>query len=122
MPRTRRSFLEWLFFITVLAGIFVGTYWFFHGYFILREHPGSLRFMTELAPGTGVLLLVLLARRYPLPYGTGLLLLGAWAVAWPETSGSWGLRLGFGLPLIGVGLAFILLRQQVAHVSEIRHG
>jgi hypothetical protein len=66
-----------------------------------------------LAPGAAIWLMTMLARRAPLPYGTGLAVLGFMALlfSWPHGRLLQGVILGG--PVLLVGLGFILLRKKI---------
>jgi hypothetical protein len=108
-PPTRRPPVYWLFLIFTGLGVFAGTFWFFLGLLLLLgNHPVPWQVAATLAPGAGIVFLVLMARHHPRPYGVGLMVLGALPVLLTHFSTAWHLRLGFGLPLLAVGLGLVL--------------
>ncbi len=100
---------------TVAAGIFLGGNWGITAA-LTGAGPGIpwQRTAAALAPGTAILLLTLLARRAPIPYGAGLIALGALSLLPVWARSPWDHRLAFGLPLIAVGTGFILWRNHVS--------
>ena len=95
--------------IAVLAaGLLAGAFWLFWPYLLLlRQHAPWWQFLVACAPGAAILLLTLLARRDPLPFGSALLILGCLSLGLGRPFGGWTLRLGLGIPMAAVGLGFI---------------
>lgn len=112
-PAGRERF-SWAFAATVGPGLFVGSCWLLVGFMALlgTAAPWWLR-LVNLAPGAAVVGLVLGARRHPLPYGAALAALGALPLVLYLPRRDFLLPLLFGLPLIGVGLGFILARRRL---------
>lgn len=104
---------------TIAAGIFLGGYWAITAAWS-EVGPGIpwWRAAAALAPGTAILILTALARRAPVPYGAGLIVLGTLPLLPFGSRGPWDLRLAFGLPLIAVGAGFILWRRQVTGLGK----
>jgi len=119
-----RPLAFWLFLLCVGLGIFAGTFWFFLGLFLLLGHdPAWWQVAATLAPGAGIVFLVLMARQAPRPYGVGLMVLGALPLGMVHFSSAWLLRLGFGLPLLLIGLGLIFWSREAAGPQrEPRHG
>ncbi|NTV51853.1 MAG: hypothetical protein HGA76_02395 [Candidatus Firestonebacteria bacterium] len=114
----KRPLKYWFFLTCVGAGIFVGTFWFFLGMFLLLgRDPAWWQVVATLAPGTGIVFLTIMARHHPRPYSVGLMLLGVLPLFLVHFSSAWRLRLGFGLPLLCVG-AGLWLWQGGAPVPE----
>lgn len=102
---------NWAHLPTVGLGVFTGAFWLVYGFSLtLNRHAVWWQHAVTMAPGAAVLLLVLLARRHPVPYGAGLIALGMAPLLFGLRSG-WEYRLGFGLPLLAAGLGFILWRR-----------
>jgi hypothetical protein len=106
---TKHPPVFWLFFACVALGIFLGTFWLFGGVFLLLgRNPDWWQVVVTLAPGAGIVFLVLMARHAPRPYGVGLMVLGLLPLLLVHFSHAWLLRLGFGLPLLLVGGGMLL--------------
>lgn len=114
MPPAERPRFHWSHVLNLGLGLGVGAFWLIFAWLRLLETGGAWwRYAAMLAPGAGVLALVLLARRDPLPYGAGLIALGVVMFLLPGFAEAWATRLAFGLPLILDGAAFILWRRHL---------
>ena len=102
---------DWTILPTVGLGIFVGSFWLLYGFLMWQGRPAAgWQYAVTLAPGAAVLLLVTLARYSPVPYGTGLIALGVSPLLLVGWHSRWEIRLAFGLPLVAVGIAFLIWR------------
>ena len=116
--------LYWVFLACMAAGIFAGTFWLFFGMFLLLgRDPAWWQVAATLAPGAGIIFLVIMARYHPRPYGTGLMILGVLPLLAVHFSSAWLLRLGFALPLLLIGLGMVLAhRGAPVAAGELTHG
>lgn len=95
-------------------GIFVGSFWLLFGFFNVQNEPFGSHFFSALLPGAGILFMVMRARRHPIPYGAGLILLGvlvaliSWLRGGILVGGSMGLSSGLA------GLLFFLIRKELS--------
>jgi hypothetical protein len=113
VPANRPRF-HWTHVPTIAFGIFLGSFWVIAGWLWCLSVPGPWwLYATTVAPGAAVFLLVLLARRHPVPYGAGLAALGTIVLVLPGSRTSWLIRLAFGLPLLINGVAFLVWRKSM---------
>ncbi len=122
MPISKQ--VHWPSLITSGIGIFIGSFWVFLGFLLMLGQSATWwQYLVTLLPGGGIVFLVLMARRYPFPYGIGLMLMGAIPMLMFHLSSAWRLRLGFGAPLLVIGLLFVLWRKhgQSENVADL-HG
>jgi|GEM_PF-6672811 len=114
---------SWQSILLLAAGVFIGSYWLMDGYFQtlrLWEAGPGLPAVFPLIPGIAILALVLLARRAPVPYGTGLILLGLMAVFFFSRRGPVSRALAMGAPLSLVGLGFLIWRNKFKTIDGSR--
>jgi hypothetical protein len=119
VPQPPAGHRRWLPMLVLGIGIFLGSFWMIFGFLSAIGTKLWWHYPVVLAPGAAILFLVLMARRVPLPYGSALSALGLlpMILAWLR-GGAWLGALLLGLPLIGVGLAFILLRDRFSPVER----
>jgi hypothetical protein len=117
----KRPPVFWFFLLCVAAGIFTGTFWIFFGLLLLLgQHPSGWQAAATLAPGAGIVFLVLKARQAPRPYGVGLMILGAMPLLLVNFAPAWRLRLEFGLPLLLIGLGLVLWQRGAPNILKVR--
>lgn len=96
--------------IIVGLGIFIGSFWLIFGFLsVAVGTPWGWHVLRGILPGAAIILMVLLARRHPLPYGLGLVVLGLL----PFTLNYLGkglvlTALTLGLPVTLEGILFIV--------------
>jgi hypothetical protein len=113
---------HWAHLPTLALGIFLGAFWIIAGWLWRLSFPGPWwLYATTLAPGAAILLLVLLARRQPVPYGAGLAALGVVVLLLPNPRTPWLVRLFFGLPIFLNGAAFLIWREQLQDAAQPRN-
>ena len=110
-----KSKFTWAMAAVVGPALFLGCFWLLLGFLaVLGTGASAFQFAASLAPGAGILLLTAGARRSPVPYGAGLIVVGLIPFVLFGAGGGWLLRLAFGVPLVLVGAAFLLLRDRIA--------
>jgi hypothetical protein len=113
-PLTRPRF-HWTQVPTIALGIFLGCFWALVGTLaVVGSGAVWWRVAASAAPGAAVLLLTSLARRAPVPYGAGLIALGLLPLLAVWVRAPLPLKLAFGLPVVAVGVGFILWRRRLA--------
>ncbi|MEW6516162.1 MAG: hypothetical protein AB1439_04570 [candidate division FCPU426 bacterium] len=97
------------------AGVFLGCFWLIFGLLSALGTKVWWYYPVVLAPGAAMLILVLMARRAPVPFGTALAVAGLLPLilAWVR-GGAWLGALLLGVPLTAVGVAFVIMRAQFA--------
>jgi len=100
--------------LTIGFGVFTGSFWLLLGFLSLLGSPAlGWQYITTLAPGVAILLLVVLARRNPVPYGSGLIALGLLPLLFVQMRTPLAVKAAFGLPLLVVGAGFIIWRDHI---------
>jgi len=108
----------WQLLLLLAVGIFTGSFWVLFGFLsVIGTSAMWWYYPAAVAPGSAILFLVLMARRAPVPYGVGLILLGFLFLSisvW--RSGSLRAGVPVGIPVLLLGLGFVLLRKTIQSV------
>lgn len=103
---------------TLMLGLLCGSFWLVFGFLSILESPENWRrYVSVMAPGAAVLWLVLLARRHPVPFGSGLLALGLLPWFFGSMPVSAPLKAAFSAPLLVAGAGFIFWRETFTETS-----
>lgn len=103
----------WQLLLLLGLGIFIGSFWFLFGLLtVLGTSAAWWYLLVALSPGGAILFLVVMARRAPVPYGTGLIVLGLTLIIISSIRGhSVMTGIVVGAPVFVVGLGFVWLNK-----------
>lgn len=116
LPNFKSSKLNhpWQRLLAMGLGLLMASYWLVYGFLTVLTNGGETwtQWYSSLLPGMGLLFLVLMARRAPLPYGSGLMIIGLFSLVLGVIRQMSVLNLlGLAVPVMGVGLIFIMWRR-----------
>jgi hypothetical protein len=109
----------WQLLLLMGIGIFIGAFWFTFGFLSVLGSSVWWHYPAALAPGSAVVFLVLKSRECPLPYGTGLILLGLIPWFLRVSRNSWIMGVAIGIPICIIGLLFIIWRRKILFGNDI---
>ncbi len=109
----------WQLLLLLGIGIFSGTFWFVFGFLSVLGTSVWWHYPAALAPGTAMLFLVLKSPKFPVPYGTSLILLGIFAFFLQASKNFWILGMAFGVPISLIGLFFIIWRSKILCGNDV---
>ena len=109
----------WQLLLLLAIGIFIGSFWFLFGLLtVVGASAAWWYYPLSLAPGSAIIFLVVMARRAPVPYGTGLMVLGLSLIILSAVRGSSVVTgIAVGTPVFIVGLCFAWLNKILSKVS-----
>lgn len=110
----------WQLLLLLGTGIFIGSFWILYGFLsVVGASAAWWYYALALTPGCAILSLVLMARRYPMPYGTGLIFLGSVPLFITIVQGGpVAASALLGVPVALLGLLFVLWRRNIRWLEQ----